>query len=110
MHDGGHYGPPSCRTGQWFAEMGVVTWRNVFVPSPAALTGLLSQMPIELSNMRLKAIFTLTVVPPENTSTPVVWRSAGPGGPSSVSPLRLFLPMELSMITLPFRSSCSPGG
>ena len=96
--------------GQLFAEMGVVTWRNLFVPSPFAVTGLLSQMPIELLDMRLKAIFTVTGVPPENTSTHVVCRSAGPGGPSSVSPSRLFLPMELATITLPFRSSCPPGG
>src|SRR5271170_7800444 len=100
-----HVGADQCP-----AEMWMITWLNVLVLSPNAVTGWLSQMPMKLSNMWLCATVTVTGVPPENTSTPVVFRSDGPGGPSSVSPSRLFLPMELPTITLPFRSSWPPGG
>src|SRR5215471_2274988 len=96
--------------GQLFEDTGVVTLLNLFVPSPDAVTGALSQMPMSLLKMWLCAILTATGVPPENTRTPVGTMSEGPGGPSSPSPRRLFVPMELRTITLPFRSSNSPGG
>ena len=48
------------------------TWLNLLVLSPNAVTGLLSQIPMRLLNMWLCAIVTVTGVPPENTSTPVV--------------------------------------
>jgi hypothetical protein len=60
----------------------VVTLTNVLVRSPDAVTTLLSQMPIELSKMRLRAILTVTGVPPENMSTPVVLGSVGLAGAS----------------------------
>jgi hypothetical protein len=71
---------------QWPADTGIFTWRKEFVPRPNALTGLLSQIPILLSKMRLWAITVRTGVPPENTRTPVVFRSFGEAGASSVSP------------------------
>src|ERR1700722_5322757 len=96
------------RADQCPAEMLMITWVNLLVLSPNAVTGLLSQMPKKLLNMWLCATVTATGVPPENTSTPVVLVT-GPGGPSSGSPRRLFLPMELRTITLPFRSSGDAG-
>jgi hypothetical protein len=70
---------------QWPAETGIFTLWKEFVPRPNAFTGLLSQIPILLSKMRLWAITVRTRVPPENTRTPVVFRSVGEAGESSVS-------------------------
>jgi hypothetical protein len=66
---------------------------------------LLSQTPKWLSKMRLWAITVHTLVPPENTRTPVVFRSFGEAGESSVSPSRLLVPILFPMIWLPLRSS-----
>src|SRR5580700_8540024 len=96
------------RADQCPAETWMITWLNLLVLSPNAVTGALSQMATKLLNMWLRLVVTVTGVPPENTSTPVVF-VAGPGGPSSGSPRRLFLPMELRTIMLPFRSSCDAG-
>ena len=62
---------------QWPAEIGVVTLANPLFRSPAAVTALLSQMPIALSAIWLRVIVVVTRVPPENTRTPVVFRSWG---------------------------------
>jgi len=76
-------------------ETGIFTWWKEFVPRPNAVTGLLSQIPILLSKMRLWAITVLTEVPPEKTRTLVVFRSLTV--PSSVSPLRLLVPILFPM-------------